>query len=89
MRIKPRTRSQWAVLVCDVLKIIERDATHTDLKELAHSSLVILGYPGAYRNNKAFFERLDRLMDRCDGIEHETIDAKHIQEHMESRSLEQ
>ena len=77
MRIKPRTRYQWSQLACEITRVIERDANHTDLKELAHAILVILEYPAEMRT-KAWFERMDRLLDKCNGVEYETIGAEHI-----------
>ena len=80
MRNKPHTRYQWSALVCQMLTIAEQTSTDTDTKELLHHALVILSYPSEYRNSKAFFERLDRLMDKMNGVPYESIGAKHLRE---------
>ena len=92
MRDKPKTRYQRESAVCEILRAIKRLAdtgTPPDgpmISELSYAGEILLSLGGSLSN--ALWEKMDRMIDKANGVKYETIGARHIRQYEERRRAE-
>lgn len=82
-RNKPRTRYQWGELAMDAAGAIRTNCPNTEIKELALAIQICLSAPANTRIS--MFEQIDRLIDKVNGVEYESMGARLLREHIEKK----